>query len=281
MPTLEALSWGGVDVASWAIRAKDLSGLLAIPARRGENPTVAGRAGRLYQPRKVHDGREFVVEFLVRGATADGRVPADRVSAAVFYDNMHVLAALAVGEPRVMRHTLPDGTVRELVVEVLTPVEPERWLAGMNATVKVAFTSTWAWWRSVDTVTAERTLAAGQTATLTEFAPSDAPIDDAVVTFAAGTSTGNNPRLTQTDPGGAYIGYRRAFTAAERLAVGDYSWNPTGFTFTRTALDTDPRVGTWFVLDPIPGGAPTVRLDLTGAGPMTIRVAARQAYGVG
>lgn len=281
MATLEALEWAGVDVASFAIRAKDLSGLLAVPARRGENIAVAGRDGRIRQQRKSYEGREFVVEFLVRGALPDGTVPTDRPSAAVFYESMHVLAALCAQDVATLVHTLPDGTTRRLPVEVINAIEPERWLAGMAATVRVAFTSPAAWWRSLDTVVAERTLAAGQTAVLDEFADSDGRIDDALVTFAAGTSTGNNPRLTQVETG-ITVGYNHTFTAAHALTVGDYTWTPVGgMSFDRRDLVTDPRIGPWFVLDPVPHGAPTVRLDLTGGGPMTIRVEARQSWAVG
>ena len=243
---------------------------------------MAGRAGRRRTERKPHDGREFVVEFLCRGATADGKVPADRNQARQFYRNMDVLSALCVQDVATLAHTLPDGqTVRTLPVEVLTTVEPQRWKAGMNAEVKVAFTSPDAWWRSTAVTTAERTLASGASAKLAEFASSTAPIDDALVTFAVGASTGNNPTLRQTDPGGTYLGYDETFTAAKSLRLGDYSWAPTGLTFDRTKLRTDPRVGPWFVLDPVPGDAPTVRLNLSGGGPMTIRVEARQAWAVG
>jgi hypothetical protein len=278
MTTSEGLTWGGIDVASFALRAKDLSGLLAIPARRGENLAVAGRDGTIRQPRKLYDGREFVVEYLIRGCLPDGTIP-DGPAASTFYDNMHVLAALCVQDVAPLVHTLPDGvTQRHLDVEVLNAVEPERWLAGMNATVKVAYTSASAWWRALAPTVVDFTLADGATRVLTEFADSDGRIDDALVTFGA---TGNNPLLTQVETA-IGIGYNATFASGDSITLGDYAWEVGGAVeFARTQLVTDPRIGTWWVLDPVPGGAPTVRLDLTGGGPMDISISARQSWAVG
>lgn len=274
----EGLTWGGVDVASFAIRAVDLSGLLAMPGRRGENIPVAGRDGAVGGGRKFYNGREFVVEFLLRGATATGTIPAGDTGQQ-FYANLHVLAALCAQDTATLSHTLPDGTVRTLPVEVLHAVEPERWLAGMSGKVKVAFTSTAAFWRSTATTTATFTLAAGATRSLTEFAPSNGRIDDALVTFGA---AGSNPTLTGVESGLA-IGYDAVIAAGQSIRLGDYSWLVAGglAAFDRTKLRTDPRIGAWWVIDPVPGGSPTVRLDLTGGGPMQITIAARQSWLVG
>lgn len=275
----EGLTWGGVDVASFAIRAVDLSGLLAIPARRGENLPVAGRDGAVGGGRKFYNGREFVVEFLLRGCLPDGTIPAGPAGS-LFYDNLHVLAALCVQDLANLVHTLPDGSTRVLPVEVLTAVQPTRWLAGMSGSVKVAFTSTAAFWRAATVTSATFTLAAGATRSLAEFAPSDGRIDDALVTFGGAATTGNNPTLTQVETGLA-LGYDDTFTSGKSMQLGDYSSNGVGLTFDRLKLRTDPRIGAWWVIDPVPGGSPTLRLDLTGGGPMQLTIAARQSWAVG
>lgn len=277
----EGLTWGGVDVASFAIRAVDLSGLLAIPAKRGENVPVAGRDGAVGGGRKFYNGREFVVEFLLRGCLPDGTIPAGPAGA-LFYSNLHVLAALCVQDLATLVHTgMPDGGAdRTLPVEVLNTVDPTRWLAGMSGSVKVAFTSTAAFWRSIAVTTATFTLASGATRKLVEFAPSDGRIDDALVTFGGGATTGNNPTLTQVETAMA-LGYDETFTAGKSMQLGDYSNNGVGLTFDRLKLRTDPRIGAWWVIDPVPGDAPTLRLNLTGGGPMQITVAARQSWAVG
>ena len=279
--SVERLRWGGVDVDTFAIGARDLSGLLALPGRRGENTPVAGRDGAVRSPWKPYAEREFVVEFNLGGCLPDGTIP-PAGQASAFYDSPDLFHALCAQEVAPLDHLMPDGvTWRSLPVEVLDTVEPSRELNGGYGVAKVAFTSHTAWWRGLAPVTDTVTLAAGATAPLPSFASSNGRIDDAVVTFAVGTSTGNNPRLVHV-ASGVGIGYNRSFAAAERIALGDYTHTATGFAFDRRALVTDPRFGPWWVLDcGRPGVAPVVRLDLTGAGPMTVSVTARPSWGAG
>lgn len=278
----ERLTWGGVDVATWAVHAIDVSGLLAMPARRSENLIAAGRDGAIRRPRKPYGEREFEIEFLLRGCLPDGTIPASGPTRQ-FYQSIDTLSALCALDVAPLVHTLPgNGTEqRELPVEVLAAVEPRRWLAGESGLVKIVFSSHSAWWRGLAPVTSTLTLADGASGALGEFASSTGRIDDALVTFGVGTSTGNNPTLLQPSTGLA-LGYDATIGAAQRITLGDYSWTPVGLTFNRHALRTDARIGPWWVLDcGLPGVAPVVQLDLTGGGPMTISVAARPSWAVG
>lgn len=273
----EGLTWAGVDVASWALRVRDLSGLLAIPGRRGENVAVAGRDGTIRTPRKTYLGREFVLEFLIRGADADGLVPSGG-AAEQFYRNADLLAQLCAQDVATLAHTLPDGTVRQLEVEVLNTVEPDRYKAGSLAVAKVALTSASAWWRAAAATVITFSLADNGTRQLVELEGMSGRIDDALVTFA---NSGNNPTLTQVETG-IGIGYDEVFSSGKSMRLGDYSWLAGGgLVFARTKLRTSPLVGSWWVLDPVPDGVPTVQLDLTGGGPMTITISARQSWGMG
>ncbi|MBA3907706.1 MAG: hypothetical protein H0X35_13630, partial [Pseudonocardiales bacterium] len=134
-------------------------------------------------------------------------------------------------------------------------------------------------WRAAVAASVSFSLAAGATRSLAEFASSDGRIDDALVTFGA---SGNNPTLTQVETGLA-IGYDAVIGAGQSIRLGDYSWLVGGglAAFDRLKLRTDPRTGAWWVIDPVPGGAPTVRLDLTGGGPMQITIVARQSNLIG
>lgn len=275
--SVEGLTWAGVDVATWAVHAIDLSGLLAIPARRGGNVVVAGRDGAVRVPRKVYGPREFVVEFWVRGCLPDGTVP-DAGQNATFYESMGLLASLCVQDVATMVHTLPDGRQRTLDVEVINAVDPQRWLAGMLGRVRVAFSSASAWWRGLEPVTVSADLPTGGTVTLDELADSNGRIDDAWLTFGAGV----NPTLT--DPRtGAFIGYDDAIGSGQTLSLGAYEWATTGgLVFDRRLLRRDRRQGAWFVIDPVPGaGAPELRLDHTGSGTMPVTIEAYPSWAVG
>lgn len=276
----ERLRWGGVDVDTWAVTARDLSGMLAMPGRRGENTAVAGRDGAVRAPHKPYSGREFVVEFILDGCNPDGTVAAAGQNRA-FYDAVDTLTALATLDVAPLEHQLPNGTWRALPVEVLEGFEPSRELHGGHGRVAVPFVSHETWWRGLAPVSDTVTLAAGQTAPLPGFASSTGLIVDALVEFGVGASTGNNPRLVDTATG-IGVGYNRTFAAADGLIVGDYTHTAVGFPFDRRNLVTDPRVGPWWVLrGGLPGVAPVVRLDLTGGGPMTVTVTARPSWAVG
>jgi hypothetical protein len=271
----ERLWLGGVDVADLAIRAIDLSGALTVPERRGGNQEADGRHGAIHTPRKKYRGRRAVFEFWLRGTLPDGTVPQDPKSE--FYTNLHRLAQILAQDRVLMVHQLPDGTRREILVEVVTAVEPSRYRTGDLAKVGLAFDSADAFWQAQQPTTVELSLPAGATYELTEFAASDAPIDDALITFQPGPS----PVLTQTDTG-IFLAYDATIAAGQTLDVDCQAWRGSGtggLVFDRTKLRTHPADGRWFALDPVIGGAPTVRLDHQGgATPMDLSISARQKW---
>lgn len=277
---VEHLRWGGVDVDTWAVSARDLSGMLTMPGRRGENTAVAGRDGRVRTPRKPYDGREFVLEFILDGANPDGSISTAGQNRA-FYDSVDLITALCALDVAPLEHQLPSGEWRALPVEIMESFEPERELHGGHGRVAVPFVSHESWWRGLTPAATTFTLAAGATAPLPVFAGSTGRISDATVEFGVGNSTGNNPLLTVVATG-IGVGYNRSFLAADGLILGDYTHTETGFPFDRRALVTDPRIGPWWQLDcGLPGIPPVVRLDLTGGGPMTVTVTARPSWAVG
>lgn len=276
----EHLRWGGVDVDTFAVGVRDLSGMLAMPGRRGSDVVVGGRAGAIRSPHKPYSGREFVLSFILDGCLPDGSIDPDGQNRA-FYRAADTLAALSTLDVAPLEHQLPDGTWRALPVEVLESFEPERELHGGHGRVDIPFVSASAWWRGLDEVTDTVSLAAGEEAPLPAFADSTGLIDDAAVTFGVDDTTGNNPLLVDVGTG-LGIGYDRSFAAGERITVGDYTYAATGFSFDRRALRTDARIGAWWQLRAgLPGVAPTVRLDLTGGGPMTVSITARPSWAVG
>lgn len=273
----EGLTIGGVDVSTLAVRVIDLSGLLRVPERRGENLPVPGRHGDLRVPRKRYTGRETALEFWIRGAQADGTVPAN--PRAQFYDNLRTLGQLIGQQVVTLVHTLPDGTTRRIEAEALTAVDASRYKSGDLARIGVAFTSAAAFWEATATTTiGPFSLTAGSTRQLVELADTDAPIDDAIVTFGPGS----NPVLTDL-ASGSFIAYDDVIASGRSVALDTSAWSGSGaggLTYDRTKVRSDPRDGGWFTLDPAPGG-PTVRLDHTGGGsaPVTLQVRKKWLFG--
>lgn len=271
----ERLWWGGVDVASWAVRAIDLSGLLAVPERRGENVEVGGRHGSIRTPRKKYSGRELVVEFWVRGTLPDGTVPEDPPQ--VFYDNLRTLARLIAQEELPLVHQLPDGTVREIPVEVTAAFAPDRFKTGDLAKVKIAFTSSEAFWRAQEVTTVAAALGSGGTRALDEFGPSDAPVDDVTVTFGPGPG-----RTLTAVESGLWLRYNATIPTGQTLVIDCGRKQLTGaggLVPDRRLLQVHPEDGRWLAVDPVLDGPPTIRLDHGGgSASVPVSIAARQKW---
>jgi hypothetical protein len=271
----ERLWLSGIDVATFAIRAIDLSGLLAIPEKRGENTPADGRHGMIRTPRKKYNGRESVIEFWIRGAEADGTVPADPKSR--FYENLRVLGQVLAQDEFPMIHQLPDGTKREIMVEVLAAVAPERWKHGDLAKVSVAFTSAEAFWHSQDVSTVTVNLGNQGTRIMTEFGASDAPIDDAVLTFYEGSG----PDFYHAESG-LFVAYDAVIPAGQTLIVDcgrKKLFGTGGLIPNRTLLRTHDEDGRWWSLEPVVGAVPSIRLEHGGGStPMRVDIAARQKW---
>lgn len=270
----EGLTINGVNVSTFALRTIDLSGLLAVPQRRGENIPIPGRHGSLRVPRKRYGARDTALEFWVRGAQPDGTVPAD--PKAQFYANLHQLAQAIGPDVVTLVHTLPDGSTRRIEAEAIAAVEGARYKAGDLGRVKVVFSSAGAFWEATTPTTiGPFSLATGGTRQLVELADADAPIDDPTITFGPGS----NPTLTVVGSG-VFVAYDAVIAGGQSVALDTGAWSGTGsggLTYDRSKVRSDPRDAGWLTLDPTIGG-PTVRLDHTGGGSASVTVAARKKW---
>jgi hypothetical protein len=271
---VEGLSFAGLDLGTRAISFVDLDGPLALPERRGENVAVEGRHGMVRAARKKYGGRVAPVELLVTGRTAAGVLPAD--PRAQLDANLRELGAALAVDVAPLVHTLSSGVQRQVLAECRAAVTPTRGRAGTLVRVKAVFESHEAFWRALTPTVASFSLAAGASRLLAEFAPSDAPIDDPVLTFGPG------PAPTLRVPAtGLFVAYDAPIGAGQTLVLDCAEWDGSGtggLVFDRTKLRTTPGEGRWFGLDPVRGSAPTVRLDFNGGGTMPVTISARQSW---
>lgn len=270
----QGLSFAGLNLATPAITAVDMSGALNVPDRDGENVPVPGRHGTARAPRKKYGGRMAPFDLLIRGRTAAGAVPADPV--AQIDANLRELGAVLALDSGLLVQTLADGTQRQILAECRASIKGKREKVGSLAVVPVVFESHESFWRALTATTAGPfALTTGSTRLMTEFAVSDAPIDDPIVTFGPGF----NPTLT--DPAtNVFVAYDATIAAGQSIVLDCSTWlgsGTGGLVFDRTKLRVTPGEGRWFSLDPVRGSAPTVRLTHTGGGTMNVTLSARQA----
>lgn len=262
-------------------------GLHRVPGKRGQNVKVPGRHGELYVPGKRYEPAALVLPLWVRGVLPDGTLPADEPARLEVHRRLRTLTRLfTVGELVTIRHTLTDGTAREISGEVTDTIDWTIAGAGRSTVgqVTIGLDCPDPFWTDLADTTSTVTLATGQTATLTDFAPADAPMDDLRVTFGPG----NNPELSQPSTG-AYIGYDGVIAAGRKLTVDAAAWTVTGTVdaggtwnpgsaptqhIARIRHGRHPRLFTLAPQDP----APTVRLTHTGGGTMAATVTGRRRY---
>lgn len=268
----EQLTLNGVDVKTPALRTQLLSGLLATAPRRTRNVSIPGRHGELLVPRKRRGPLDFLLPLWVMGGTGGGDEQVE------FYTEVDRLCRdVFAADTVLIAHTLPDGTVRELTVEVLDRIGIERWRQGALANVGIAVTAADPFWTDPADQNAQTTTTGGPDSwDLTEFAAATAPMDDLTVTFTATSGSVPNPILTNA--GGVYVEYQVTLAESESVEIDVGAYTLTGggghvADYDALVHDGDPR---WWVLDP--GNPPSATVAHTGTGTLTVDVVGRRKY---
>lgn len=219
------------------------TGLHTVPGKRGSNIDVPQRHGQLHVPSKRYQPTSLVLPLWVRGVNPDGTVPSgtDPAARLAFHARLRALVKLFVaGELVTIRHTLSDGSAREIVGEVTEVLDFTIRGTGRHTLGRVSVGMDCAdpFWSDVTDTTATFSLTTGQTASLTGFTNATAPMDDLIVTF----HPGSNPELTQVSTG-VFVGYDGVIAAGRKLVIDTAAWTVTG---------TVDAGGTW-----VPGSSPT------------------------
>jgi hypothetical protein len=269
----ETLRINGVDVVNCGyVLLPDLSPIGTAPAKRTGNVAVAQRHGAVRTPHKRYDVNTFPLLLWIRGVDPiTGAVPAD--PADQFYDNYDALMRIVAAEQLHLEHVRPDGTSWFLDAEVLDRVDHMKYQWASNGSVGLSLTATDPFWRTAGTVTANVVSSGLPTdAVLTAFAPSTAPIEDAVVRLNGPAS---NPILRSGD---YFLQYNRVLTAGQWVQI-----DCATFTITTAGVVKDyaslvhAGLGPWFALAPTQGG-PTVTYDHDGVSASTASITARNAH---
>ncbi|HYH26972.1 MAG TPA: hypothetical protein VD834_16625 [Blastococcus sp.] len=272
----ERLLVNGVDLGSYAFMTSDISGLLSVPARRGEDVVVAGRHGRIRIPRKRYDAGEIVLPMWVVGCYPDGTVPSGSGGMArEFWNNRDELLRLFHGDDVELEFTRADGVTSTTTVEVVDVMDFTRRYAEPMAQVSVALRLADPFWSEAVDVSQTITGTTGTTATLTAFVGSTAPIADARITFFGSVS---NPRLTIGD---RWVEYRGVIGSGRQLVLECEHWRAsagTGAAWSPSPLQVYREPGPAWLEIP-PSAVPlTVTFAHTGGGSASVEIAGRRKY---
>lgn len=273
----EALSINGVSLDTYAYMATNVSALLTVPARRGENVVVPGRHGQIKTPNKRFDANEIVLPLILVGASPNGTIPSGSTEQAQFFARRDELLRLIYADDAVLAWTPDVANVDpiETRVEVVDVLDFTRSYVEPLAKVSVALTLIDAFWRDTADVTTAIEGESGTTVELTEFVGATAPMTDLQVTFHGPV---NNPKLTF---GERWVQYNGVLTLDQELVLDCGTW--TASPGVGDPWSPDPRQvlrgrgPSWLEIDP----AVTpfeIEFTHTGGGSATAQLAGRRKY---
>lgn len=192
-PVPEELLVNGMSLGSHCYMTTDVSSLLGVPAKRGDDAVVPGRHGRIRTPGKRFDAGEIVLPMWVVGCRPDGTIPSTGRMEREFFRRRDNLLRLFYADDVVLTFTRADGVTLSTRVEVVDVMDFTRRWAAPLAQVSVALRLVDAFW--VEDIDQSQTITSATTSVphqLTVFTGSTAPITDAIITFTGPVS---NPRL--------------------------------------------------------------------------------------
>lgn len=272
----EALTINGVSLDTYAFMASDISGLMRVPERRGDNVVVPNRHGRIQTPGKRFDANEIVIPLWIVGADpVTGKLPTVAEELEEFFARRDQLLQLLYAEPMTLAFTRPNGHVVQARGEVVDVLDFTRRYNEPLAQVSVAIELVDAFWEDADSVSEN---VVGETDTvvpLTAFAGATAPMSDLVITVFGPC---NNPMFAH---GARWVKYNGVVNAGQQLQIDTGSWivGPgTGTLWTPEIRNIDQgRPGPWFELDPatVPY---SVTFTHTTGGSATATISGRRKY---
>lgn len=273
MAELEAFTLNGVSLDTYAYMLTDISGIMQVAARRGDNVRVPGRHGAIRTP-KVFDSADIVLPLWIVGAEEDGSIPSGSTEAREFFKRRDELLRVLYANPLLMEYTRPDGHAVSAFAEVIEVLDFTRRLDEPLAQVSVALQMYEGFWRDSLAVAETITGPTGTVKTLTAFEGATAPMSQLIITFGPC----NNPLLIHGD---ATVQYHGVISAGQQLSIDTSTWSVgpgTGTVWTpdprQVEFSPGPR---WFELDPtLPSF--DVQFVHTGGGSATATISGRRRY---
>lgn len=221
--TEETLTVDGVVLNTYAKNIESLAGRLIAPSKRTSNVVVSGRHGAVRVRGKKYDQNVIALPMWVIGCEDDGSVPSDTTERRLFFRNIDQLSHLFVRDALLdVRHTLPDGSVRQCFAEVLDSIDFSSDTAHPLGKFGVSLVLSDPFWQDVDERVAD-VAAVGQSVTLGEFRGATAPMEDLTAEL---TGPWSSPVLTFADD--SWVAYDEAIPAGKGIKIDAATWSLTG-----------------------------------------------------
>ena len=231
--TAETLSVNGVILNTLAKNIEELTGRLRTPKSTTDNAQVPKRHGRVRVGQKFYEQNELALPMWVVGSNDDGTIPVGSTEAKTFWTNIDILTSLFSLKSSALdvRHTLPDGSVRQCYADVLETIDFEVSMKNLGR-FTVVLTVPDAFWQDVyaSTQVISGLSALPVTSILSTFAGATAPMEDMAFTF---TGPITNPEVwayanSQPLPLPIWFRYNGIVPAGQTLSLDCSTWTIGG-----------------------------------------------------
>lgn len=241
--TPEILTINGVVLNTYAKNIESLTGRLVSPPKRTGNITVPGRNGTVRTKFKKYDENVITLPMWLIGADDDGNIPGGSTARREFFKRVDELTRLFGGEDLDIRHTLPDGSIRQCFGDVLDVIDMTTDAFNPTAKFGVSITLSEAFWQDLNIISQSLT-ANVSPLNFTSFAGSTAPMDDLTIKF---TGPWLNPVITFTD--GTWLALDLNIAAGATVTVNCATWFVSA-PATLTQLRRSSSGGRWASIPP-------------------------------
>lgn len=271
----QQIAVNGVDLSQYAAIVFSKAPLMSGPAKRGKNVTVPGRHGTIRTPRKRFNEADITLTLIVLGSQPDGSVPSGSAALELYARADALMSLFPAADTVTLTRTMPDGSVRQCLAEVVDKVDWTRLMGGrpLLGQVSIALTIPGVFWTDLTPVTSTITGVTGTVGTLTAFQGATAPMEDLTITFGPCS----NPLISQ---GAVYMQYNGVIAAGRQLVVTTKNWvlsTGTGAAWVPaySAIAYGPGPA-WFSLDPTQ--PLSVSLVHTGGGSASVTFTGSRAF---
>lgn len=285
--TAELLTVDGVPLNTYAKNISTLAGRLRSAQLRTANIQLPMRNGQLRVPRKWYDPVVLDLPMWVVGCDDNGNVPSGSNARIEFFKRIDELASLfASPDLLTVRHTLPDGSIRECMAEMLQALDFSTSAVTPKGLFDVQLTVPDAFWRDIaDKTNSITNPTLPYLFNLPNFAGATAPMDDLTITI---TGPVTNPRVEAYRNGAAlgipvWFQYTGTIASGQTLIVNCATWALSGTSAPVYSNFTHVGDARFLSVPPAPSaGTPQVRFTGTSTSAVTaISVVGRRKFLVG
>lgn len=280
--TTEILTVDGVTLNTLAKNVEELAGRLHVPDKKGANIPIPGAVGELYVSGKMDGANTIVLPMWVRGCDDDGLVPSvgqDRIN---FFHNLDQLTGIFLKNTGLLdvRHTLPDGSIRQCWAEVISAIDFSTTGRRPLAKFSVEMTVPDAYWQDVNAAAGAAMVVAANPQDLhfVHLDNASAPIYDSIITVTGPYNA--NWALTDIQSS-EFVVVAQPIPAGQTAVIDSSNWTATingADVITSTTNSHD------YMLPLTPNALGEVWVRASGTGftaATTVRVNARRKYRVG